>query len=214
MSAQELLQQAEQEDGYRSWCKRDHLNTLARSQTVYVPWHDQSDAIKYERLINNKARCVIMNPTADGGMPHTRGSNVICIPAHWSPSSIESTLRHEMIHIYQKRYPSLWKEKLLEEGWQADVQIPRDTARRCRINPDTLQNRFCAWEGRYVPLPLFVREDRPSLREIQIRWYDLEEQRIHLDPPFSFIKRYGSLSDSAMEHPYELIAYHRETSLN
>ena len=213
MSAQDLLEQAEAEDEYRKQCQRDRLNGLARAQTTYIPWHDQSDAVRYEKLLNNSVKCVIMNPTADGGMPHTRGvrsSNVICIPAHWSPSSIESTLRHEMIHIHQKRYPDLWKAKLLEEGWQADVQIPSDIARRCRLNPDTLQNRFCAWEGRYVPLPLFVREDRPTLREIQVRWYDLEEERIRVDPPLSYTKRYGSVSDSAMEHPYELIAYHRE----
>ena len=208
MLAHTLLQKAEQEDGYRSLCKRDTLNAKARNSTLYIPWHDQSDAKRYEQMIGDSStHCVILHPSADGGMPHTRGSNVICIPAHWSESSIASTLRHELIHIDQKRNPSKWSARLLDEGWVSNVDVPAHIAQRCRINPDTIHNRFVAWEGRYVPLPLFEREDRPQLREIQVRWYDLEEAKIVMDPPASYQHRYGELSTSSKEHPLEALAY-------
>lgn len=205
-AAYTLLQEAEIIDTYHS--SMNLLNKAARSN--YAPWHDQTEAIQYERICANhgkEVRCVIMNPSADGGMPHTRGKDIICIPAHWSPSSLEETLRHELVHIDQKRNPAAWRQRLLEEGWQPDVDIPSSLKERCRLNPDTIGSRFAAWEGRWVALPLFVREDKPQLREIQVRWYDREEGRVYTNAPFSFLEKYGRVSQAAMEHPYELWAY-------
>ncbi len=208
--AKELLAKAEEEDGYRIWCKRDPLNNLARRSHSYVPWHDQSEARRYEEILEDSVRCVIMHPTADGGMPHTRGKNLICIPAHWS--SPQSTLKHELIHIHQKQNPGFWRTKLLDNGWQPDVEIPWEVARRCRLNPDTMSLRFSAYAGRYVPLPLYVREDKPDLREIQVRWFDLEEERVLMDAPYEFIKKFGHMNTSSMEHPFEYFAYKYESN--
>ena len=205
--ALELLKKAEEEDGYRIWCKRDPLNSAARRNQQYLPWHDQGDAKGYEAILGNTIRCVVMHPTADGGMPHTRGKNLICIPAMWPRSSVEETLRHELIHIHQKKNPEFWRTKLLDNGWQPDVEIPWEVARRCRINPDTMVCRFPAYAGRWVPVPLYVREDAPQLKDVQVRWYDLEEERVVIDPPHLLTQRFGHLSDSSLEHPYEYFAY-------
>jgi hypothetical protein len=91
--------------------------------------------------------------------------------------------------------------------WDAVRKIPQEHLRSIRLNPDTLACRFQAWEGRYIPLPLFVREDKPSLQETVVRWYDLEDEKLRHDPPTSFVKRYGNVGKSAQEHPFELWAY-------
>jgi hypothetical protein len=211
------LQRADEEDKYQTRCKTDSLNAKAREKCVYLPWHDQSDAKKINTSLEEQSfftHCIIMNPSADGGMPHTRAGGLICIPAYWPRASLEETIRHELVHVHQKQYPDVWREKLIEDGWglvsevDAKKEIPEDTLRRCRLNPDTLDARFAAWAGRWIPLPLFEREDKPNLKEIQVRWWDRQEQRLLLSPPTSFTQKYGSgKSNAQLEHPFELYAY-------
>jgi hypothetical protein len=205
-----ILATAELADGYQSLCKRDSVNAAARVRCSYTVWNDQSLAVKAKAILKNSGiEVVVLNPSADGGMPHTRGNSLICIPAYHSESSLEETLAHEMIHIQQKQQPALWKMKMDLAGWKVvdETIIPEIWRRRCRINPDTFSARFFAWEGRHVPLPLFVREDKPDLRDIVVRWYDIEEGIVKPSPPTSFSKKYGNVGTSSMEHPYELSAY-------
>lgn len=219
------LQRAEEEDKYQTIVKRNTLNAKARERCVYLPWHDQTEAKKINEAleeqsfftqINKKLNtiCIIMNPSADGGMPHTRAGGLICIPAYWPRESLENTIRHELVHIHQKVYPDQWREKLIEDGWgivseeEARKEIPEEYLRRCRLNPDTLGAKFPAWAGRWIPLPLFEREDKPNLKEIQVRWWDRENQQLLLSPPSSFTQKYGAgKSNAELEHPFELYAY-------
>jgi len=144
-------------------------------------------------------------------MPHTRGTSVICIPAHFPAEKMEETIQHELVHIDQKRNPSAWKERLEKDGWTElfSWQLPEKYVDRCRINPDTVKSPFWAWQKRYVPMPLFERIDRPSLRDVQVRWWDRETVQLLSEPPVSYFKRYGQVSASSQEHPFELHAYHR-----
>jgi hypothetical protein len=201
------LELAEREDGYLEMCKRDPINARARNRCSYTLWNDQSLAVQAKAFLPKGVDVVVLNPSAEGGMPHTRAGPLICIPAYHT--SLEETLRHEMVHIQQRREPALWKMKMELEGWKhlADSAIPEVWRRRCRLNPDTCAARWFAWQGRYVPLPLFVREDKPDLRDIVVRWYDIQEGIVQSVPPSSFSKRYGDLGASSMEHPYELWAY-------
>lgn len=210
-----LLALAEKSDHYQEMCKKDPVNALARARCSYTPWNDQSLAAKAKAFLNGMkgipggtgVEVVILNPSAEGGMPHTRPGPLICIPAYHT--NLEETLRHEMVHIQQRREPALWKMKVEADGWKAvdEAQIPEVWRRRCRLNPDTCAARWFAWQGRYIPLPLFVREDKPDLRDVVVRWFDLEEGIVKSSPPSSFSKRYGELGASSMEHPYELWAY-------
>jgi hypothetical protein len=210
-----LLQNAERIDNYCKLCQANPLNNYARKSFSYTAWHDQTDAaiIEHDFGLNKKGvKVVIMNQSADAGMPHTRGTNIICLPAFLRESEhqLKETIKHELIHIDQKRRSEIWREKLLEEGWLPDSSksVPVELKYRCRINPDTVQIPFPAWEGRYIPLPLFEREDKPNLREISVRWWDTEQERVLINPPTTYIKKYGNQSVSSMEHPYELFAYH------
>lgn len=211
----DILERAEHIDGFQGLCKRDEVNRLARTKCSYTIWNDQSLADKARAFLGTieggeDLNVVILNPSAEGGMPHTRAPAVICLPAYFSESSLAHTLKHELVHISQRRIPEVWETRARMEGWVrvSESVIPENWLRRCRLNPDTAAARFFAWEGRHVPLPLFVREDKPDLRETVVRWYDMRDGVVKAVVPPSFSKKYGPhLGPSAMEHPYELWAY-------
>lgn len=214
MIANSLLLKADGLDNYQTRCKRDTVNSRAREKCLYIPWHDQSAAEKIKTEIGKPyVDVVIMHPSAEGGMPHTRAKNLICIPVYYPPEKMDSMLEHELIHLEQRNYFDSWKDKLLNDGWlfmddkEAQKRIPSAYLNRCRFNPDTLYCRFPAWEGRYIPLPMFVREDKPDMKEVVIRWWDLELEKMRLTPAISYTKRYGEVSKSEEEHPFEYYAY-------
>jgi hypothetical protein len=213
MSAEELLLlEADKQDGYASACLASPINSAARAYCQYIPWSDQSLAAVAQKSLPPSVKVIILAPSADGGMPHTRAPNIICLPAYFPEEHLAVTLRHEMIHISQRTNPEEWRRRALKEGWsEAGLEdVPAEHAARCRLNPDTYDSRFWAWEGRYIPLPLFVREDKPNLRDISVRWWDRQEERLLAHAPTSFIRRYGNLGASSAEHPYELWAYRLE----
>lgn len=199
------LQKAEASDSYLAHVAASPMNVMARRQCSYTAWPNQTHPY-------NNSNIIIMNPSAEGGMPHTRPGNIICIPAYYPESQIAETLEHETIHIDQRNNFGAWKGKANEEGWYQvrDAIIPSVLRNRCRLNPDTFWARFWAYDGRYVPLPYFIREDKPQLREVVIRWYDMSEDIIRSVVPTVFTEKYGSLSTSSMEHPFELWAYHSD----
>lgn len=209
--AQGTLQRAESLDGYESACSSCPINSKARNFCQYIAWQDQSLAAAASAAPGVKdVTIVILSPSAEGGMPHTRPPNVICLPAYFPEDRLAETMEHELIHIDQRKNPQAWREKLAAHGWTpaSHEEIPQQWRSRVRINPDTHAAQFWKWAGRYIPLPLFEREDKPNLREISVRWWDTTDQRLHSQPPTSFTQKYGSLSASAAEHPYELYAYH------
>jgi hypothetical protein len=206
MSYESLLDEADKLDGYVSACRECPINSAARRLCQYVPWNDQSLAKQYPV---KGCHVVILTPSAEGGMPHTRAPNIICLPAYFPESRIQETLEHELVHIDQRQNPDKWRKRALAEGWTPVLEgdLPAEWVKRCRLNPDTFDARFWAFQGRYVPLPLFVREDKPELRDILVRWWDLRERRLQSQPPESFVQKYGKLDVSSAEHPYELWAY-------
>ena len=201
-----LLDKADKLDGYVTACKESPINSAARKFCQYIPWNDQSLAKKVE---TKNVKVIIMTPSAEGGMPHTRAPNIICLPAYFPEDRLSETIRHELVHIDQRTNIVKWQKKLLLEGWSpvSESELPEEWVKRCRLNPDTFDARFWAWEGRHVPMPLFDREDKPQLREISVRWWDMQTERLNPEPPTSFIKRFGNLGASQAEHPYELAAY-------
>jgi len=210
--AQATLQRAESLDGYELACSSCPINSKARAFCQYIAWQDQSLAATAAATAPaaKDVTIVILSPSAEGGMPHTRQPNVICLPAYYPEDRLAETMEHELVHIDQRRNPEAWRQELAAHGWTpaSSEEIPQQWLSRVRINPDTHSAQFWKWAGRYIPLPLFEREDKPVLREISIRWWDTADQRLHSQPPTSFTQKYGSLSASAAEHPYELYAYH------
>jgi len=214
--AQEALDKAEELDGYREACAACPLNAEARSKQIYAPYFLDKKSLEklYSRMFTipliSTMDVVVLHPSADNGYPHTRPNALICVPANvvaTSDDSLANTLLHEAIHVHQRRHPQLWATACSREGWTpvSTDQIPEEFLRRCRLNPDTFsEQRFWAWEKYNVPLPLFVREDYPTMEGIQIKWLDLRNNTVFTDPPSSFKKRYGTPPQP--EHPFELLA--------
>jgi len=208
--AQARLALAERQDGFFSRVRGSAVNRLARNNCIYEAWNDQSLAIKAAALLDPEDRdvdIVILHPSAEGGMPHTR-PGLICLPAYYPESKLKETLAHEMIHIYQKRQPTLWASRASLEGWSPvrSGVMPEFWISRLRLNPDTFGTLY-AWKARYVPLPVYVREDKPQMREIEVRWFDIAEGIVKTSQPTSFTQFYGTLGAVEVEHPYELWAY-------
>lgn len=212
----DALRKAEVIDGYRKACESCSLNSAARSNQIYAPSFLEvgqlirvSDAISKVPLAST-CDIVVLHPSADNGYPHTRPNSLICMPASFVGSStsknLEETILHEAIHIHQRRNPKLWESACRKEGWTpiSAEQIPPEFTSRCRLNPDTMSKPFWAWQTNSVPLPLFTREDYPTMEGVQIKWFDIRTNAVITDPPPSFTARYGSPSQP--EHPYEILA--------
>jgi len=213
----DALQRAELADGYRLACSRCPLNRAARQGQTYDLASISSAAAESLRNavaavpLCSHSEFVIMDPTADGGMPHTRAPNLICLPATLctegpASASFLETLAHEAIHVHQRRNAALWRQSLLSAGWTpADpATLPPAVASRLRINPDTMAAPLWAWESRHIPLPLFEPKVNPGLGDIRLQWLDQRTGALFPFAPPTFPQQGNA---SVLEHPYELYAY-------
>jgi hypothetical protein len=226
-AAQEALDKAERLDGYRAACAASELNAAARAGQEYKPsFLDKSTLDRlytdiFEVPIMLSTDVVVLASTADNGYPHTRPNSVVCLPKSavlsMSSEAMQNTLCHEGVHIHQRRNPALWSQACHKEGWTPvnDSEIPSEFLDRCRLNPDTFKpQRFWAWQTHYVPMPLFTREDYPTMEGIQVKWLDRRMGALFVEPPPSFSKRYGQAPPQP-EHPFELLAVeYAEAKLN
>lgn len=216
--AGKVLEKAESLDGYRAACAASAPNAYARAKHSYTPFFiGAEEAARLQAEVDrvkllHGTDIVVAHPTADEGYPHTRAGDVVVMPAEAvtgkSTAELAETLRHEAMHIDQRRRPLVWAAACMRRGWWplSASQIPLRHRERCRINPDTMSPQpFWAWESYHVPLPLFTSETPSSLGDVQIKWLDLRNGTLYPTPPPSFSAQYGS-APSQPEHPYELFA--------
>lgn len=194
------LREAEQLDSFFQRVNQNPVNQRAREALSYLPVYNYT-----EPWLGN-TEIVTMNPTAEAGMPHTRPPNIICMPHYFPESQREKTLAHEYVHIHQRRNVDQWNRFFKKEGWSRidPLELPERLVSRCRMNPDTIDQPFWRWKDRFVPLPLFEREDKPQLRQVVVHWYDLESGARQPEAPRSFLELYGDAPQS--EHPREVAA--------
>ena len=217
MSATKILESAEHKDGYRAACRTSPPNAVARRVDQYVPYFlspEEANRLRAEIFhidLLNDADVVVLHSSADNGYPHTRPNEVVCMPENTITNipteTLRNTLRHEAMHIHQRRYPSLWKNKCINDGWKPipTETIPKRFRDRCRINPDTMYDTpFWAWQSYHVALPMFKDDKHISLGDVRIEWMDLRTNAIFHDPPRSFTETYGTPSQP--EHPFEIYA--------
>ncbi len=195
-----FLDHAESIDQYRTACAEDLVNSLARQNQSYTLMSGgKPQSGPYGTTI------VQLYPNADGGLPHTRPPNLICVPAYYNLNN--ETLLHETLHVHQRKNKYDWNSYFYRQGWIPipEQTIPERWVRRTRLNPDTLDQRFYAWENQWVPLPLFEREDKPDLRSCLVRWWDMRSGSLLSDPPRSFEATFGK-NHPQPEHPREVSA--------
>jgi hypothetical protein len=161
--------------------------------------------------VSGPVNIVYLDGRSDSGLPHTRGKYGIALPVFllWHPS--EKTLRHELVHISQKQYPSRWWE-WYEREWgfrlarpDEFMSIPEKWRLRRRINPDTMGSHYSIWQGRYIPLSVFINETDPDLRFCKRGFWDVKMSQWTWDPPSGWITLFGEGFND--EHPHEIIAH-------
>jgi len=215
---EDCLTRAERLDGYRTACRKNGLNWTARDGQGYEL---SGISKKAELFLSESVNSIsllegmefaILNSEADGGLPHTRPPNLICIPQSMCKDlpvskQFRATLIHEAIHVHQRQEPEMWERFFAREGWipiSKDI-IPGEFRERCRINPDTILKPFWAWESYHVPLPLFSTYKTATLQNTNIEWLDIRTGTLHHHYPKSFKEKYRQKFDQP-EHPYEIYA--------
>lgn len=194
------LKHAESLDHFFRRVSENPINQRARENLSYLP------VVNYTEPWMGNTEIVTMNSSAEAGMPHTRPPNLICMPQWFPESKKPETLAHEFVHIDQRRNTDKWNRYFEKEGWSRvdPFELPERWVSRCRMNPDTIDQPFWQWKGRFVPLPLFEREDRPELRQVVVHWYDREQGVRQPEAPRSFLEKYGN--NVQPEHPREVSA--------
>ena len=195
------LKYAESLDHFFRQVSENSMNRRARENLTYLP------VLNYTEPWMGNTQIITMNSTAEAGMPHTREPNIICMPLYWKEGSIVETVKHELVHIDQRNRPEAWVKWAVGEGWTRveEAQIPERWLRQCRLNPDTMAYRFWAYRGRWVPLPLYERADRPALRDVRVRWWDMKTGELLHETPAEIRGLVDGITHP--EHPFEIAAY-------
>lgn len=221
-AADTLLREAEQKDMYLEECHDDRSNALARKQMTYTANSISSQDAENYRAILDRAlphiparlrmdlqdiQIISLMPTADGGMPHTRPTNLICFP-NLSQLSSQSTLIHELWHVHQRMYPAMWHTVFEKLGWKPwNGAIPLSIESNRRFNPDTLDQPLWIYQNQWIPIPIFQDISRPSVDQVDIWFYQPYEQYHVKTPPPELRAAFPSVPPNAYEHPRELTAY-------
>ena len=213
----DILERAENLDGYRAACAKSSSNREAREEFLYElasispkAANVLSDTVRSLPLLKG-CQFAILDSSAEGGLPHTRPPNVICLPYTMCKDSSSAhfieTLVHEGIHIHQRTYPLQWNSALRRAGWEpiSKDRIPEEFQDRVRLNPDTVLTPFWSFNKKSVPLPLFRADRPPTFGNVAIEWMDLRTGALFHQPPKEFTEKYGS-NIHQPEHPYEIYA--------
>lgn len=211
--ATEALELAEHIDGYRAACTLSYLNGKSRQYQNYVAATDISiTKLPTVNPTHKLGQIIWMDPTADGGLPHTRPPYYICLPTNLPQSTIENTIKHEEYHLMQRLDADFW-DAALRDTWNfirldQPPTLPEDIKKRVRINPDTFRAPQFAWANEWVAYALFDSVSAPSLQKVVIGWWHLPTANMFYAPPPGWIDFFGkSLPQAAYEHPYEISAY-------
>lgn len=218
----ELLK-AEEKDNYIHFCSLNQLNKKAREQLQYntsqFSYKEKSYMHSFFNEINlhipqklrvdiKEVKIILLMPSADGGMPHTRPDNLIC---YGNPTQIYSlnTLIHELWHIHQRNYKDEWAKILEYIGWKEwDGSLPDKLKDKYRLNPDTVDSPLWIYKNTWVPLPIFKDITNPKINEVNIWFYNTKTQHYITRIPEELKKHFSDLlPDVAFEHPREIAAY-------
>ena len=147
--------------------------------------------------------------SCESGMPHTRAGDRIVIPDSIPEPLKAEIIGHEMVHIYQRRFPDAWRD-FYRQKWSFEFHtapppnMPRSVIEARRSNPDTWMHPWTAWMGRYWPVPVYTDPKQPSLREAITVWWDTWTNKILNEPPQAWTAFFGRPTQD--EHPNEIAA--------
>ena len=217
-----LLENAEKIDMYLEECYDDDTNSIARHNCSYstnsISVKEYTNAIRYLDSIKNKipqrllmelgeVYIVQLMPSAEGGMPHTRPGNIICYP-DISRLYSETTLKHELWHIHQRKYKEIWFKIFDRIGWKLwNGDLPGDLEKYRRFNPDTIDCPFFIFQEKWVPIPIFRDITHPKIGEVDIWFYNPRKNIYVKKIPDEISSYFGNIPNVSLEHPREITAY-------
>jgi hypothetical protein len=217
-----LLKEAEERDLYLAECNDNRTNSAARKSCVYAPnylFNDHGQGYNHilqssisqlpPRLRSDlqKIHIIPLMYSADGGMPHTRPYNMICVPNMKQLESL-STLKHELWHVHQRNFQPQWAAIFKKLGWtEYTGQIPESFDNHRRLNPDTVDCPYWIYQNTWVPVPIFTDISKPVLNQVEIWFYHATDHYHVKKIPSSLAAEFPDLPQSAYEHPRELTAY-------
>jgi hypothetical protein len=147
--------------------------------------------------------------SCEDGMPHTRSGNRIYIPDNINTVNREDTIRHELIHIYQRRNPDVWIA-FYQRSWsyaifeEPPADIPKELIKGRRSNPDTAIGPWACWLRRWWTIPVYKDMYSPRLRDVTIIFWDSWKNESSDSPPQEWSAFFGSPGQP--EHPHEISA--------
>ncbi len=217
-----LLNYAEQQDNYIQECTNDKINSKARKDCIYTPNRITSEDIDYYQNELNKiikyvpkrlqmdlddVYIIPLMPSAEGGMPHTRPTNIICFPdLSYCTSSV--TLIHELWHIHQREFKDIWNHIFQRLGWTIwNGILPEHLELHRRYNPDTIDEPLWIFKDTWIPVPIFKDISHPKMNQVYIWFYNVKNNYHVTKLPNELIEYFPGLTPSAYEHPREITAY-------
>lgn len=216
--AAHALAEAEQMDQYRGLCAESRLNATARpgvyeaAPTGLAQNYDFLAAFakmpNWLKTGSGPTRILALNPAADGGLPHTRAPNIICLPAYYPADKLQTTLHHELLHVHQRMNLDKWLRVYAALGYEPWYgELPFELERQRRINPDTLIMPLFSWHRTWVAVPAFKSTYLPRLNDARVMWYNTATDIWYPHPPQEWIAMFGDAPTAVQEHPHELAAY-------
>jgi hypothetical protein len=158
----------------------------------------------------------IVEDTCETGLPHTVGLHQIRISkSTWTNlARRNSILRHERIHLLQRRNPDLWRNFYKRE-WMYTIhttppsELAKEAAEGIRGNPDTWPERWACWKDRYWFVPLYSNMNGPHLPDAKVQIWDAKTSTWLQQAPYEwrtlFCSEQGKCPHQS-EHPAEISA--------
>jgi hypothetical protein len=119
-------------------------------------------------------------------------------------------MKHERVHLEQKRNPEKWYE-YYRRVWDYECSkippqgIPQHYIRNLRPNPDTADSPWAIWRGRWVFFPVF--DESRTLKSAPVIVWDLKEKRrVNIPDEWKQIFCKDGICPNQYEHPHEISA--------
>ena len=173
----------------------------------------QNCALKYIEDGPDGTTIITVSKSCESEMPHTRAGDRIAIPDTILDAFKAEVIAHELVHIYQARYPTVWRD-FYQNNWgfvfhaAPPPAMPASVTEAKRSNPDTWDPKsggpWVSWQGRWWPVPVYTNPKMPTLKAAVTVWWDDWDQKVLTTPPPGWTAFFGSPSQD--EHPHEIAA--------
>jgi len=207
------LKQGSQEDEYTEDDPLDLPWIASWSVADRYARRGQNCAVKYIEAGPDGTTIITVSKSCESEMPHTRAGDRIAIPDTILDAFKAEVIAHELVHIYQARYPAAWRD-FYQNNWSfvfhaaPPPAMPASVTEAKRSNPDTWDPKsggpWVSWQGRWWPVPVYTNPKMPTLKAAVTVWWDDWDKKVLTAPPPGWTAFFGHPSQD--EHPHEIAA--------